>query len=103
MKAIIEWLRLLVKAPERAQNNEERLDALEEKILGIQAIDESWHDTGKIILMFHTENRDIVKIIDVHKKTTVKDYEVLARSLEAQYGTRTEYFDNVRGTRGFIF
>ncbi len=64
------------------------------QLKALQAIDCNWHDAGRIIIMFHLDGKDIVHIVEVKRKTTMKDYQQLSRSLEAQYGVPAKYLDH---------
>ncbi len=74
-----------------------------DQLKALQGIDQNWHDQGKIILMFHLKEKDIVKIIDVKSKTTMKDYIELSKSLEAKYGVGPKYYDGASMSRKGFF
>lgn len=65
------------------------------QLKALQAIDADWHDQGRIIIMFHLEDRDIVKIIEVKRKTSMQDYMRLSKQLEREYGVIPKYYDGI--------
>ena len=85
MKRIIEWFKWWCHL-------KRDLTAISQ-LKALQAIDAGWHDAGKIIIMFHLDGKDIVKIIDVERKTTMQDYIKLSKTLEQEYGTPPKYYD----------
>lgn len=78
-------------------NNLKESSVTHDQLKALQAIDFDWHDCGKIILMFHFDGKDIVKIIDVKRKTTIKEYQQLSGQLEREYGAAPKYFDGIDG------
>jgi len=73
-----------------------------DQIKALQLIDENWHDQGKIILAFHTEQGDRIKIIDVKRKTTMKEYIQLVKGMEAEYGVQPKYADSAMPPRDWF-
>ncbi len=65
------------------------------QLKSLQAIDADWHGRGRIIIMFHLEDRDIVKIIEVKRKTSMQDYIRLSKQLEQEYGVIPKYYDGI--------
>lgn len=94
MKRIIEWLRWW-------WNLKRDLTAIGQ-LKALQAIDCNWRDQGKIIIMFHLGDKDIVKIIDVKRQTTMQDYRRLSRQLEGEYGVAPKYVDSPMGRMPFF-
>ena len=87
MKRIVEWFKWW-------WHLKRDLTAISQ-LKALQAIDAGWHDAGKIIIMFHLDGQDIVKIIDVKRKTTMTDYIKLSKELEQEYGVPPKYFDGL--------
>lgn len=66
------------------------------QLKALQAIDADWHDMGKIIIMFHIGDKDVVKIVDVMRKTSMQDYIRLSKQLEVEFGVVPKYYDGIR-------
>lgn len=95
MKRIIEWF-------EWWYHLKRDLTAIGQ-LKALQAIDCNWHDSGRIVIMFHLDGKDIVHVVEVKRKTTTKDYIRLSKQLEAEYGVPAKYFDNPMGNDMSIF
>lgn len=57
-----------------------------------QAIGEDWAG-GKIVLCFKVRGKDIVKVIDIKRETTMTEYRELSKQLEVEFGIRPRYYD----------
>ena len=66
------------------------------QLKSLQAIDADWHDQGRIIIMFHLDRGDVVKIVDVKRKTSMQDYIRLSKQLEVEFGVTPKYYDGIR-------
>lgn len=66
------------------------------QLKSLQALDADWHDQGKIVIMFHLQEGDRVKIIEVKRKTSMQDYIRLSKQLEADFGIAPKYYDGIR-------
>ncbi len=95
MRRIIEWLKWW-------WHLKRDLTAIGQ-LKALQAIDAGWNYPGKIIIMFHLDGKDIVKIIDVKRKTNMRDYMRLSRQLEAEYGVPAKYLDGPASQRDYLF
>lgn len=73
------------------------------QLKALQAIDCNWNDMGRIIIMFHLDGKDIVHVVEVKRKTTMKDYILLSKRLEEEFGAPAKYMDSPMGTRVDIF
>lgn len=57
-----------------------------------QAIDDDWYG-GKIILCFKVRGKDIVRVIDIKRETTMEDYRKLSKGLAEEFGIAPRYYD----------
>ena len=76
-----------------------RMGYLERNLKALQAIDVGWKERGKIVIVAHVGNRDIIKIIDTKAELTLMEYKAISERLEAEYGARATFFDTVHGGR----
>ena len=76
-----------------------RMSYLERNIKALQAIDVGWKERGKIIIIAHVGDQDIIKIIDTKAELPLMGYKAMSERLEAEYGARVAFFDTVHGGR----
>ena len=76
-----------------------RMSHLEQNLKALQAIDAGWKERGKIVIVAHVGDRDIIKIIDTKAELTLMEYKAMSERLEAEYGARATFFDTEHGGR----
>lgn len=67
---------------------------LRSQLNALQAIDESYHTPGKIIILASIGGQDRVKIIDIQRKITTVEYMNTVAKLEETYGAKPQYVDS---------
>ena len=63
-------------------------------LTSIQAIDHSFKETGKIIIICKVGGRDWVKIIDIPRNCDWKEYKDMILRIENAYGAKLKFFDS---------
>jgi len=75
---------------------------LRNQLNALQAIDESYHTPGKIIILASVNGQDIVKIIDIQRKITTDEYMNTVAKLEETYGAKPQYVDTRMPSRDWF-
>lgn len=95
-----QWTRgvdeLLALSGHDAKANHDSINALtvrvDDRDSAFQAIDDDWYG-GKIVLCFKVRGKDIVRVIDIKRETTMTEYRELSKQLEVEFGIRPRYYD----------
>ena len=96
LKDELELIRTEAVRTARAVADKQTAEVLR-KLQAIQAIDASFHDSGKIIVICRVGRADYVKIIDCKREWRLDEYRQLIKHLEFMYGAQPAYFDVPRG------
>lgn len=74
-----------------------------EKVAALQALDVSFRDTGKIILIARVNQRDYVQIIDIPAEMTLAEWKERTQFLAQRFGAKVRWVDAPMGTDPRVF
>lgn len=94
-KKIIEAIDHYMDLISRIRDVERTVRLLQRQLTSLQAIDQTWHEGGKIIVLAHVGEKDYIKIIQMKPKVTIQEYQEMVKHLEALYGARAVFIDAI--------